>query len=136
MIEFESTDDDKLFDELAIEISDDIIKMGDIAAKYVVYASPVDTGLFKGNWNASIDQEYDGSFINEDPDGNSTLHKMESDIGSFNIAVDTKIFIQNNVKNPDDEMEPYAATVAFDETTQTAESIVSGAAITAAEGVN
>lgn len=135
MISFESYDDDMLFDELMDNISGDIIHSASIAAKYAVIASPVDTGLFKGNWNASVNEEYDGQFINEDPSGTSTIGKMLSDIESFDLKIDKKIFIQNNVRNLDDGS-MYASTVSWDYSTKTADSIVSGAAISALESLN
>jgi len=127
-------DDTDLAKELADDISGDLIKMSDIATDYVVAASPVDTGLFKGNWNVSIDEEYDGSFIHEDPDGTVTKSEMKADVGTFNLNHDSKIYIQNNVKDPDNDFEGYAATVAFDSTEKTAMRILSGATIKAVEG--
>ena len=134
MIGFDSSDDD-FFNELIDDISDDVIRMSNIASKYAVYSSPVYTGLFKGNWNVSLNSEYNGSSSTEDADGNTTIGKMIAASKSFNLVRDNKIFIQNNVKNLESQ-ESYAATVSFDETTQTAYGIVSGAAITALEGVN
>lgn len=136
MLKYESTNDQALIDELSSDISEDVMSMADIATNYVIAASPVDTGLFKGNWNVSIDHEYDGSFTHEDPSGDSTKSKMQSDIDTFNVLYDKTIYIQNNVKDLDDgEYEGYAAIVSFDKSERVANSIISGGAIRAVEGV-
>jgi len=135
MFKVESFDDDLLADELFDEISTDIQKMAGYASAYVVKNSPVDTGLFKGNWNVSINQEYDGQFINEDPSGTETLAGMMLDIGGFNLKEDNIIFIQNSVMDIESG-NLYAPTVGWDFTTQTADSLVSGAVIVAAEAIN
>ncbi len=128
MITFESIDDDILIAELLESISEDIIKMSEYSATYAVNSSPVDTGLFKGNWNVSINDPYDGSFINEDPSGDITLSDMLNDIGVFTLETDDMIYIQNSVTDLEFG-EKYAETVAYDYSTATAESIISGAAI-------
>lgn len=128
MFRFESFDDEKLEKMLLDEISDDIITMASYSAKYVIAASPVDTGLFKGNWNVSIDEPYSGAFIHEDPSGSETLSKMEFEIETFKLKQDSIIHIQNSVVSLEDD-ERYAPTVAWDYSTSTADSIVSGAAI-------
>lgn len=121
--------------EIYDEVSEDIKTLTDYSARYVVAAGPVLTGLFRGNWNVSIDAEYDGVFIHEDPSGRSTLAKMQVDIESFNIMNDKVMYIQNNVINLNSG-EHYAETVGWDATGTKSESILNRAIIIGAERIN
>lgn len=119
-----------------LNIPDDIIKEIDPAirkgaimgSKSVVANSPVLTGLFKGNWNVSLNETFDGSFSTEDPSGKSTLSKMIQKINSFSIKKDKMLFIQNNVLNSE-EHEFYAETVGYDFSKSTALNIVKSAVV-------
>lgn len=122
------TDDFDDIDELYEDIGEDIKKITDYSARYVIQASPVWTGLFKGNWNVSVNVEYDGSFIHEDKDGANTLSKMQSDIAGFHFGADTVMYIQNNVYNEEDK-EYYAETVSWDASGARAENILHRATV-------
>lgn len=121
-------------DELYEDLSDDIIKLAQTTASVVTRSGPVLTGLFRGNWSASIDIEYDGSFIHEDPTGSETLSKLNADISGFNLLNDKVIYIQNNVKNLDTG-EAYAQSVGWDNSGRKAESLMNSALIIGAESL-
>lgn len=127
-------DDLTNLDELYEDLSDDIIKLAQTTASVVTRSGPVLTGLFRGNWSASIDVEYDGSFIHEDPSGGATLSKLNADISGFNLLNDKVIYIQNNVKNLDTG-EAYAQSVGWDNSGRKAESLMNSALIIGAESL-
>tara|TARA_R110002153_G_scaffold267948_1_gene432352 strand:- start:486 stop:890 length:405 start_codon:yes stop_codon:yes gene_type:complete len=134
MLNIDISELDSIIEDI-IDIADEqIITAADTASKYAVMASPVFSGLFKANWNASLNSEYDGLVSQSgNLDGESTLGKMMLDIDTFTIRYDSIIFIQNNVSN---EESFYASTVSFDYSGDTAERLISKAATTAAETFN
>lgn len=121
-------------DELYDDVSEDIKTIADYSARYVVRSGPVWTGLFRGNWNVSIDVEYNGAFLHEDKSGMETLYKMQDDIEAFSLRGDKKIYIQNNVVNLETG-EDYAQTVGWDSSGRKAESVLNGAIIIGAQAV-
>jgi len=68
-----------------------VMKVGET----IVRLSPVDTGLFKGNWQLSIDKTTSSSLTRTDPDGNATLADMASKVNSFTAG--QIAYIQNHV---------------------------------------
>lgn len=68
-----------------------VIKIG----QSVVTLSPVDTGLFKGNWQLSIDSSATSSLLREDPDGVATMADIVSKVKTFTAG--QVAYIQNHV---------------------------------------
>ena len=133
MIKIDTKELDLMMDDFIGLVDQDIQKVASVASRYAVYASPVRSGLFKANWNASIDKEYDGQVSSSgDPSGASALNDMLSNIQQFTVKKDSDIFIQNNVSNEDSF---YAETVSFDESGDTADKLVSKAVTTASEAI-
>jgi len=133
MIKIDTKEMDLMMDDFIDLVDEDIKKVASVASRYAVYASPVRSGLFKANWNASIDKEYNGQVSNSgDPSGASALGEMISNITKFTLKKDSEIFIQNNVSNEDAF---YAETVSFDESGDTADKLVSKAVTTASEAI-
>lgn len=61
----------------------------------VVTLSPIDTGLFKGNWQLEIDQTASSSLLRYDVDGVATLSDMARKVNSFTAG--QIAYIQNHV---------------------------------------
>jgi len=61
-----------VFREVVIQVGDRIIRM-----------SPVDSGLFKGNWQLTVDGEGSSEIQRFDTDGASTLSALVSDAGQL-----------------------------------------------------
>lgn len=68
-----------------------VIKIGTA----VINISPVDTGLFKGNWQLSIDETSSQSLLRYDPDGYATLNALAAKANSFTAG--QIAYIQNHV---------------------------------------
>lgn len=66
-----------------------------MVGKSVVTLSPVKTGLFKGNWQLTIDGSANSSLIRRDPEGNSTLADIASKANTFTAG--QVAYIQNMV---------------------------------------
>ncbi len=66
-----------------------------MVGKSVVTLSPVDTGLFKGNWQLTIDGSATSSLIRYDTEGYSTLKDIASKSNSFTAG--QVAYIQNMV---------------------------------------
>lgn len=66
-----------------------------MVGKSVVTLSPVKTGLFKGNWQLTIDGSANSSLIRRDPEGNSTLADIASKTNTFTAG--QVAYIQNMV---------------------------------------
>lgn len=66
----------------------------------VVHLSPVDTGLFKGNWQLTIDGTTNSSLLREDKDGFVTLADMANAVNSFSSG--QIAYIQNHILYGDD----------------------------------
>lgn len=73
-----------------------VLKIGES----VVTLSPVDSGLFKGNWQLGIDQTTNSSLIRYDESGYDTLADMARKINSFTAG--QIAYIQNHVLYGDD----------------------------------
>jgi hypothetical protein len=133
MLNIDTSDLDLMIDDFIELVDEDIHKVASVASKYAVYASPVSSGLFKANWNVSIDKEYSGQVSSSgDARGTSALGEMISNIDTFTLKKDSEIFIQNNVSNEDSF---YAQTVSFDETGGSADRLISKAITTASEAI-
>lgn len=61
----------------------------------VVTLSPVDTGLFKGNWQLSIGISATSSLLRQDPEGNDVLNDIARKANSFTAG--QVAYIQNHV---------------------------------------
>lgn len=61
----------------------------------VVTLSPVDTGLFKGNWQLGIDHSTNASLVRHDESGYDTLADMARKVNSFTAG--QIAYIQNHV---------------------------------------
>ena len=61
----------------------------------VVTLSPVKTGLFKGNWQLSIDSGATSSLLRQDPEGNETLSDIARKANSFTAG--QVAYIQNHI---------------------------------------
>ena len=134
MIKIDMSDLDSITDDFIELVDADIIDSAESSASYAVSVSPVLSGMFKANWNASIDKEYDGLVSTSgDSSGAAVMSSISSELGTFSLKKDSVIFIQNNVSNED---EHYAATVSFDQKQITADRIISRAAAVAAEKLN
>ena len=68
-----------------------VIKVGES----VVRLSPVDTGLFRGNWQLTIDSTATSSLLRYDQDGQSTIDSIASVAKSFTAG--QVAYIQNHV---------------------------------------
>jgi serine protease inhibitor len=66
-----------------------------MVGKSVVTLSPVKTGLFKGNWQLTIDGSANSSLIRRDPEGNSTLADIAAKANTFTAG--QVAYIQNMV---------------------------------------
>lgn len=66
-----------------------------MVGKSVVTLSPVDTGLFKGNWQLTIDGSANSSLIRYDAEGYDTLRDIASKANSFTAG--QVAYIQNMV---------------------------------------
>lgn len=73
-----------------------VIKVGES----VVRLSPVDTGLFRGNWQMTIDGGSSSSLLRYDQTGDSTLATIASVANSFTAG--QVAYIQNHVLYGDD----------------------------------
>lgn len=73
-----------------------VIKVGES----VVRLSPVDTGLFRGNWQMTIDSGSSSSLLRYDQTGDSTLAAIASIANSFTAG--QVAYIQNHVLYGDD----------------------------------
>ncbi len=81
--ETESTIDNVL-QTLAIKVGTQVINM-----------SPVDTGLFKGNWQMTIDETASSSLIRYDEEGYATIAALSAKANSFTAG--QIAYIQNHV---------------------------------------
>lgn len=61
----------------------------------VVTLSPVDTGLFKGNWQLSIDEGTTSSLLREDKEGFETMADIAKRVNTFTAG--QIAYIQNHV---------------------------------------
>lgn len=61
----------------------------------VVTLSPVDTGLFKGNWQLSIDTGTNSSLLREDKEGAETIAEIAKKANSFTAG--QIAYIQNHI---------------------------------------
>lgn len=59
-----------------------VIKVGE----KVVRLSPVDTGLFRGNWQLTVDEETSGVLTREDQTGDSTISAIASKANSLTVG--------------------------------------------------
>jgi len=66
-----------------------------MVGKSVVTLSPVDTGLFKGNWQLSIDGATTSSLLREDKIGDVTIADIARKANSFTAG--QVAYIQNHV---------------------------------------
>jgi hypothetical protein len=68
-----------------------VLKVGQV----LVTLSPVDTGLFRGNWQLSIDSTTSSSLLRTDPDGYATIADIASKVNSFTAG--QVAYLQNHV---------------------------------------
>ena len=101
-------------DEVLDSISETVQVAGVEGTEFAIDDSPVDTGRFKGNWYAVVDEEgSERQYDVFDIEGSSTLSTASSEIREYDARVDDFIFIYNNVS---DGTEDYAQTVSYDPT--------------------
>ncbi|AXF52999.1 MAG: hypothetical protein [Caudoviricetes sp.] len=81
--EVEATVDD-VIQTIAIKVGTQVITM-----------SPVDTGLFKGNWQMTIDETSDMSLLRYDQTGDRTIAALAAKANSFTAG--QIAYIQNHV---------------------------------------
>ena len=68
----------------------------------VILASPVDTGRFRGNWQASVNSPKDGTLDKTDPSGGMTVANMALYIGGAGSVT----YLANNL--------PYAQRLEYE----------------------
>jgi len=61
----------------------------------VIHQSPVDTGRFKGNWQATLTKPAGGVLSTEDKDGTATEAKANSVIATFTMAKKSMLLTNN-----------------------------------------
>lgn len=66
------------------------------AGELVVRISPVDTGLFRGNWQLTIDSESSGAISRLDPEGSSTIAAIVSKAN--NLRAGQIAYILNHIE--------------------------------------
>lgn len=67
-----------------------------LVGKEVVTLSPVDTGLFKGNWQLTVGAPTDHSLIRYDEEGTAALMDMSRNVRTFTLG--QIAYIQNTVE--------------------------------------
>lgn len=73
----------------------------------VILDSPVDTGRLRGNWRISLNSPKEGTVKILDPDGSTSIRKVEDTVYGANIVgKDIEFFLSNSL--------PYAAMIEFD----------------------
>lgn len=82
-------------EETQVKIDDILQDIVILIGKNVITLSPVDTGLFKGNWQLSIDSGSSGATGRLDPSGSSALSEMSSKVKSFTAG--QVAYIQNHL---------------------------------------
>lgn len=129
------SDFDDLVDDIIDEVDPHLRRSAEAASRYVVIASPVWTGRFRGNWSVSLGEPMMTPINVTDKEGSATIGKNISTIKSFTLKKEEKINIENTVQDPDTN-EYYAASVSFDYTGDTSDRLLTRGQIVAAEALN
>lgn len=82
-------------EETEVVIDDVLQTIVIMVGQSVVTLSPVDTGLFKGNWQLSIDTGTSASLMREDKDGVETMADIAKVANSFTAG--QVAYIQNHI---------------------------------------
>lgn len=82
-------------EETQVKIDDIIQDIVILIGKNVITLSPVDTGLFKGNWQLSIDSGSSGVIDRLDPSGSAALAELSSKANMFTAG--QIAYIQNHL---------------------------------------
>lgn len=83
-------------EEVEVKTEDILQTSTYLIGKEVVTLSPVDTGLFKGNWQLTIDAPTDHSLVRYDKDGTQVLSDMSRVVRTFTPG--QIAYIQNTVE--------------------------------------
>lgn len=94
---------DAIFQDVVIEIGESIIRL-----------SPVDTGLFKGNWQMTVDTPASGHIENFDKEGSETIAKLVA--SASRLEAGQVAWIVNNL--------PYAIPLEFGHSQQAPAGVV------------
>lgn len=82
-------------EETQVKIDDILQDIVILIGKNVITLSPVDTGLFKGNWQLSIDSGSSGVIDRLDPSGSAALAELSSKANMFTAG--QIAYIQNHL---------------------------------------
>lgn len=82
-------------EETQVKIDDILQDIVILIGKNVITLSPVDTGLFKGNWQLSIDGGSSGVIDRLDPSGSVALSELSSKANTFTAG--QIAYIQNHL---------------------------------------
>lgn len=82
-------------EETQVKIDDILQDIVILIGKNVITLSPVDTGLFKGNWQLSIDSGSSGVIDRLDPSGSDALAELSSKANMFTAG--QIAYIQNHL---------------------------------------
>lgn len=83
-------------EEVEVKTEDILQTSTYLIGKEVVTLSPVDTGLFKGNWQLTIGAPTDHSLVRHDKDGTQVLSDMSRVVRTFTPG--QIAYIQNTVE--------------------------------------
>jgi hypothetical protein len=87
-------------EETEVKVDDVLQTIAIKVGEMVVTLSPVDTGLFRGNWQMNIDAPASSSLVRKDQDGHATISEIASVANSFTAG--QIAYIQNHVLYGDD----------------------------------
>jgi hypothetical protein len=82
-------------EETQLKIDDTLQDIVLLIGKNLITLSPVDTGLFKGNWQLSIGTGTNSSLLRHDPTGSAALSDLLVNVRSFTVG--QIAYIQNHL---------------------------------------
>lgn len=82
-------------EETQVKIDDTLQDIVLLIGKNLITLSPVDTGLFKGNWQLSIGTGTNSSLLRHDPTGSAALSDLSTNVRSFTAG--QIAYIQNHL---------------------------------------